>query len=62
MDAKELEVYLGVTKNAAYCLLHSDGFPTIQVGGRLYAVRSEVDVWVARQAEKGGYSYGIEER
>lgn len=58
MDAKELEKHLGITRNSAYSLLHNETFPTVKVGGRLYAVRDEVDVWIIQQAIKGGYTYG----
>jgi len=62
MDATELEHYLGITKNSAYALLHSEEFPTVRVGGRFYAIRAEVDAWIVRQARKGGYTYGNEEK
>lgn len=62
MSAKELEESLGLTRNGAYTLLHTKGFPTVKVGSRLYAVRSEVDRWLKQEAEKGGYRYEQKER
>lgn len=62
MSARELEETLGLTRNGAYTLLHTNGFPVVKVGSRLYAVRSEVDRWLKQEAEKGGYRYGQKER
>lgn len=62
MNAYELAAYLGISQNAAYVVLHKTDFPTVQIGSLLYAVREEVDVWIARQAEKGGYEYEPEKR
>lgn len=57
MSASTLATYLGITQSAAYTLLHRSDFPSIRIGSLLYAVREEVDVWVARQATEGGYTY-----
>lgn len=57
MSAAELADYLGVTRNAAYTLMHCQDFPSIQIGALLYAIRGEVDPWIKRQARKGGYTY-----
>lgn len=57
MSASELSEYMGITRNAAYTLLHRKDFPAIQIGSLLYAVRDQVDVWIARQARDGGYDY-----
>ena len=62
MSARELEETLGLTRNGAYTLLHTTGFPTVKIGSRLYAVRSEVDRWLKQESEKGGYRYGQKER
>ena len=61
MDATEVSEYLDVTRNMAYTLLHRRDFPTVQIGGRLYAIRGEVDRWIEQQAQKGGYIYEQEE-
>lgn len=57
MSAIELAEYLGVTRHAAYTLLHSSSFPSIQIGNLLFALSDEVDIWLKRQAEEGGYTY-----
>ena len=61
MCAEELEAYLGITRNATYTLLHSKSFPTVKIGTRLYAVRTEVDHWIQQQTEEGGYTYDKKE-
>ena len=57
MSAAELADYLGVTRNAAYTLLHTQSFPSIQIGTLRFAIREEVDTWIMRQAQEGGYRY-----
>lgn len=58
MAAQDLADYLGITRNAAYTLLHNETFPTVRIGERYFALREEVDVWIMRQAKEGGYAYG----
>ena len=57
MNADELAQYLGITRNAAYTLLHNRNFPSVQIGNLLFAVREEVDIWIRKQAQEGGYKY-----
>lgn len=61
MTAAEFERYLGTTRNMTYTLLHRADFPTIKINGSLYALRAEVDVWLRRQVEQGGYKFGEKE-
>ena len=58
MTAIQLEQYLGITRNMAYALLHRDDFPSIQIGGSWFALGDQVDIWLQRQAEEGGYKFG----
>jgi len=62
MSADELANHLGITRNAAYKLLHTKGFPSVQIGALLFAVRDEVDIWIEAQARERGYRYGSKER
>ena len=62
MTADELATYLGITRNAAYTLLHKKDFPSVQIGNLLFAVRDEVDQWIKRQTMSGGYQYDEEAR
>ena len=61
MGADELSRYLGITRNAAYTLLHREDFPSLKIGNLIYAVRDQVDIWIEIQAKNGGYEYGKEE-
>ena len=62
MAADELSQYMGITRNAAYTLLHRDDFPSIRIGNLVFAVRDEVDIWITRELVNGGYQNGKEER
>ena len=50
LTAKDLQEYFGCGKNQAYALMHSRGFPAIQINRRLYVAQEELDKWIARQA------------
>lgn len=62
MSAGDLADYMGISRNAAYTLLHRDDFPSIRIGSLLYAITDQVDTWLKQQAEKGGYHFGKETR
>lgn len=62
MSADELAEYLGITRNAAYTLLHRSDFASVRIGNLLYAIRDQVDIWIERQVREGGYSYEQKER
>ena len=55
MGAEELAAYLGISRNASYTLLARKDFPSMRIGKLYYALRDEVDVWLQRQLEAGGY-------
>ena len=55
MTAIDLAAYLGISRNAAYTLLHKEDFPSIRIGTLLYAVRDQVDCWIEQQVRDGGY-------
>lgn len=42
----ELAVYLSVGRNKAFNLLHTQGFPTVKIGRRIFANREQVDKWI----------------
>lgn len=42
----ELAQYLGIGKNKAFDLLHTEGFPTIRFGKRIFADREKLDAWL----------------
>ena len=41
LNAKQVEVYLCISKSAVYNLLHSDGFPLVMVGKRMMVERNK---------------------
>lgn len=50
-NAAEIAEILGVSKSAAYDLLHREDFPTLRIGKRLLVVASQFDAWLAAQSE-----------
>lgn len=46
LDVKDLCVCLGIGKTTAYKLLNSEDFPTVRIGRRIYANRSEINKWI----------------
>lgn len=49
-NAAEIAEILGVSKSAAYDLLHREDFPTLRIGKRLLVVASQFDEWLAVQS------------
>lgn len=49
-SAAEIAEILGVSKSAAYDLLHREDFPTLRIGKRLMVVASQFDEWLAAQS------------
>ncbi len=46
LDVNDLCVCLGIGKTTAYKLLNSEDFPTVRIGRRIYANRSEINKWI----------------
>lgn len=46
LSAKDLQQILQCGKNRVYELIHSSGFPTIQIGSRFYVKQSALDHWL----------------
>lgn len=53
MDADDISGFLGISKQGAYNLLHSVGFPAFRVGKRLLVHRNDFERWLEQQREKG---------
>ena len=56
LDVNDLCVCLGIGKTTAYKLLNSEDFPTVRIGRRIYANRSEINKWIScrvKAEEKG---------
>jgi excisionase family DNA binding protein len=47
LTVKDLQAVFSCGKDKAYQLMHSSGFPTIQVGGRYYVRRDDLDRWLS---------------
>lgn len=44
---KDLQSMFSCGKDKAYQLMHSSGFPAIQVGGRYYVKRDDLERWLS---------------
>lgn len=56
LTAKDLQQILGCGKNRAYELMHTSGFPTIKIGGRMYVSPDGMNDWIERYS---GRKYAI---
>lgn len=50
LEPKHLSLAMGIGINAAYDLMHSKGFPTVNVGNRLYVGREAFRVWLVKRS------------
>ncbi len=48
LTAKDLQRIFGCGKNRAYELMHTAGFPALQIAGRFYVKQSAFDRWLDR--------------
>ena len=48
LTAAELAGALGISKNGAYTLIHSKGFPTLRIGKRLMVPKDKLAAWINR--------------
>ena len=46
LSADEVAQVLGISRANAYTLLHSKGFPTIQIGRRLVVPKNKLIAWI----------------
>ena len=49
LNAKQIAQLLGISRAAAYTLLHSKTFPTLRIGTRLLTPRDQLQEWMKRQ-------------
>ena len=49
-NVSEAAAALGVSRRVVYDLIHSEGFPTLKVGGRRLISRVLLEKWVIEQA------------
>lgn len=53
MSARDIAVYLGISPQTAYTLLHSQGFPGFRVRKRLLVRKVDLEAWLHEQRERG---------
>ena len=51
LNAQQVADVLGIAKNSAYTLMHSEGFPTIHIGRRLVVPKEKLLQWMDDQLE-----------
>lgn len=44
---------LNLSRDIAYRLARSQGFPAVRIGGRIVIPVRELEIWLAEQAKKG---------
>lgn len=49
MNANEVAAVLGISRSAAYALMHSEGFPVIRIGKRMVVYRDRFVEWMDKQ-------------
>ena len=49
LSANQLAQVLGISRANAYTLMHSKGFPTIQIGKRMVVPKNKLIEWMERQ-------------
>ncbi len=51
LSADEVAQVLGISRAGAYTLMHSKGFPVLQVGKRLVVPKDKLLSWIENQVE-----------
>ena len=51
LNAQQVADVLGIARNSAYALMHSEGFPTIHIGKRLLVPRDKLLQWIDHQTQ-----------
>ena len=51
LNAQQVADLLGIAKNSAYQLMHSEGFPTLHIGRRLVVPKEKLLQWMDEQLE-----------
>ena len=54
LSITETAALLGVSRPTVYNLIHSAGFPSFRIGGRVVVSRSGLEEWINHQIENGG--------
>ena len=51
LNAQQVADVLGIARNSAYTLMHSEGFPTIHIGKRLLVPKDKLLPWGDMQTQ-----------
>lgn len=51
LNAQQVAEVLGVSKNCAYTLMHSKGFPTLRIGRRMVVPKDKLLQWMEEQVD-----------
>lgn len=49
LSVGQVQITLGISKNKAYELVHSEGFPVVRIGRRIVVPVRQFESWVERQ-------------
>ena len=49
LSANQVAQVLGISRANAYTLMHSKGFPTVQIGKRMVVPKNKLIEWMERQ-------------
>lgn len=52
LSVKDIQNYLGCSRNKAYSIVHSNGFPKIRIGKQFYIPESDFEKWINRNLDK----------
>lgn len=50
LTPKDIGIILGISKNSAYAVVHSEGFPAVRVGKQYRVLRNNFFAWLDSQA------------
>ncbi len=51
LNAQDVAAVLGISRANAYCLMHSRGFPTLQIGKRMVVPKDKLIEWIDKNSE-----------
>lgn len=51
LNARQVAEVLGISKNCAYTLMHSKGFPTLRIGRRMVVPKDKLLQWMEEQVD-----------
>ena len=52
LTVKDLQLFLNISRDLAYGLMHAHGFPSMKIGGRYFVSRDALERWLQRYEGK----------